>query len=232
VLTGRKVRSGSRTLARLWATTYCHSHRNNWTAFRDSQRLNVQKYKGANLAAQAFDYRADRRIRVPTFRSNTGCPSAVLFAPSGRDIGFGVKTTWLIEANKEGKFVWTYATNPESVRTTVGAIYFVRPPAAFSVCTSGTRQSELDQPRMRCEYGIRMRLYRSLGIQENFDHQRPVMVPVQNDLRVTRTSVPGRCITTPSRQLSVASHEKPCKRVLSIDLRHIKRLIGLMTVAD
>jgi hypothetical protein len=54
------------------------------------------------------------------------------------------------------------------------------------------------------------------------------VVPVQNELRVTRTSIPGEGITTPSRQLSVASNKKPCKRVRFIDLRHI----GLMTVAD
>lgn len=88
----------------------------------------------------------DRMGRLMTFTSqlvaaspNAGCPGGVLPAPAARGIGFGVETALLVEQDAATlNFVATHATNPPEVRTTEGAIYFVRPSVAPSICASGS----------------------------------------------------------------------------------------------
>lgn len=86
----------------------------------------------------------DRMGRLITFSNrliaasgNTGCPGGILSAPAARGIGFGVETALLVEQNSQGKFVGTHATNPATVRSTDGAIYFVQQSTAPSVCAAG-----------------------------------------------------------------------------------------------
>lgn len=88
----------------------------------------------------------DRMGRLISFSSrliaagpNAGCPGGVMPAPAARGIGFGVETALLVEQDEATKnFVATHSTNPPEVRTTEGAIYFVRPSVAPSICASGT----------------------------------------------------------------------------------------------
>jgi cyanophycinase-like exopeptidase len=77
--------------------------------------------------------------RLIAASSNAGCLGGVLQAPTARGIGFGVETALLVEKDATNdNFIATHATNPAEVRTTEGAIYFVRPSVAPSICASGT----------------------------------------------------------------------------------------------
>lgn len=75
---------------------------------------------------------------IASASSGAGCPGGVLRAPAARGIGFGVETALLVERDAVTRnFIGTHATNPAEVRTTEGAIYFVRPSVAPSTCAPG-----------------------------------------------------------------------------------------------
>jgi cyanophycinase-like exopeptidase len=91
-----------------------------------------------------------------------GCPGGVLKAAAAKGIGFGVETALLVEKDaKTGNFIGTHATNPPEVRTTEGAIYFVRPSVAPSICASG-------QPL--AAYTIEIRKLLNAGTQFNLSN--------------------------------------------------------------